>query len=85
MLPAAIPYGRIIVKVVASIKEWRAEEVTVETEVMVVKFTSGSSHVAAHCAGVRNKYWATTKVSSTHAGVGAGGGWCNRSYYEYQG
>ena len=79
MLPAAIPYGRIIVEVVASIKEWRAEEVTVESEVMAVKFTPGSWHVTTHSAGVRNKYLATTKVSSTHASVGAGGGRCNGS------
>ena len=79
MLPAAISYRRIIVEVVASIKEWRAEEVTVESEVMAVKFTPGSWHVTTHSAGVRNKYWATPKVSSTHASVGASGGWRNRS------
>ena len=86
MLPAAISYRRIIVEVVAFIKEGRAEEVTVEPQVMVVKFTPesvkftpGSWHVTGHSAGVRNKYWATPKVSSTHASVGASGGWRNRS------
>jgi hypothetical protein len=82
MLPATIGYRRIIVEVVAFIKERRAEEVMVEPQVMVVKFTPESAkftpkswHVTAHSAGLRNKYWATTKVSSPHASVGAGGGW----------
>jgi hypothetical protein len=99
MLPATIGYRRIIVEVVAFIKKWRAEEVTVEPQVMGVKFTPGfvkftpgfvkftpeSWHVTGHSAGGGNKYCATPKVSSTHASVGAGGGWRNPSEHEYQG